>query len=280
MLLSEEKKAAIEANRKRYEELQAAGQKQAPHALPEKTALGSAPIRADAFLMRESVPGGWYWTGTLARGDTLRIENPSGKSSVSLVVWNSFDPSERLNYADTVKVQWSAALQKGRVLLSDMGRVLFSITEDTSFAHDALCGGSTPASNHRKYGEDFLRNTRDNFTLAAAKHGLSRADIPPCITFFAPVTAGANGTLGWDEEQRKPGDFVDLRAEMPIIAALSNCPHPLDPRPDYAAQSINLAVFRSEAGVNEFSRYATSEAKRAFENTHAYLSMRGANERY
>jgi urea carboxylase-associated protein 2 len=278
MLLSDEKKAVIEANRKRYEELQTAGQTQAPLSLPAKTAPDAAPIPPSALLMRETVPGGWYWTVILARGETLRITNPSGRSSVSLVAWNKGDPAERLNYADTVKVQWSAVLQKGRVILSDMGRVLFSIREDTSFAHDALCGGSTPASNRQKYGKEFLRNTRQNFTLAAAKHGLSRSDVPPCVTFFAPVTVGESGALRWDEGERKPEDFVDLRAEMPLIAALSNCPHPLDPAPHYAPGPIEIAVFRLEAADGEFQRYATAEAKRAFDNTHAYLSMRGAHE--
>jgi hypothetical protein len=32
------------------------------------------------------------------------------------------DTSERINCADTVKVQWSAAISEGRVILSEMGR--------------------------------------------------------------------------------------------------------------------------------------------------------------
>ena len=41
-------------------------------------------------------------------------------------------PIERLNVADTVKVQWQAYLGAGSLLLSDMGRVLLSIVADTS----------------------------------------------------------------------------------------------------------------------------------------------------
>ncbi|WP_315828517.1 MULTISPECIES: DUF1989 domain-containing protein [unclassified Bradyrhizobium] len=46
------------------------------------------------------------------------------------------DCCERINCADTVKVQWSAALSKGRMILSDMGRVLLSVIEYTTGAHD------------------------------------------------------------------------------------------------------------------------------------------------
>jgi uncharacterized protein YcgI (DUF1989 family) len=33
--------------------------------------------------------------------------------------------------ADTIKVQWNGYLGKGKLLLSDMGRVLMSILQDT-----------------------------------------------------------------------------------------------------------------------------------------------------
>jgi len=77
----------------------------------------------------------------LRRGEALRIVDDKGVSSVSLVGWREEDASERINCADTVKVQWSAAITKGGVILSDMGRVLLSVIEDTSGAHDLIVGG-------------------------------------------------------------------------------------------------------------------------------------------
>jgi uncharacterized protein YcgI (DUF1989 family) len=186
MILTEAEKAEIAAHTKRYNELKAAGQERAPRALPPPTARDGAPIADNSIIRREIIPGGWYWTTRLDRGDTLRIVNSSGASSVSLLAWNSPDTSERLNHADTIKVQWAARLQKGRVLLSDMGRALFSITEDTSAAHDAVVGGSTAATNEAKYGKGSFRNTRENFILAAGKLGLDRRDVTSCVTFFAP----------------------------------------------------------------------------------------------
>ena len=93
MASSEEQRARIEANRKRYEELKAAGQ--APRALPPPTAVGDRPIAADALIHRETVPGGWYWTTRLARGEALRLVNRTGASSVALLAWNRHDRSER-----------------------------------------------------------------------------------------------------------------------------------------------------------------------------------------
>src|SRR6202167_4189680 len=180
----------IAENRRRYEALRAAGQELTPKGLPEPTALNGAAIASDAILHRETVPSGWYTTLLLRRGEALRIIDDTGRASVSLLAWREEDPSERINCADTVKVQWSAAISKGRVILSDMGRVFVSLVEDTSGAHDLMVGGSTPASKLAAFGAA-SRNTHDNFLTAAAKVGLGLRDIPPCVTFFAPVSVVA-----------------------------------------------------------------------------------------
>ncbi len=266
-MLTDDERAAIAANRKRYEDLRAEGQGAAVRALPSATPRDHK-LAASAVIHREIVPGGWYWTVSVARGQGLRIVNREGSSSVAMIAWNTADRSERINYADTVKVQWSAALRKGRVILTDMGRVAWSIIEDSSGAHDTLVGGSTAGSNRVTYGDGAHRNTRDNFIGAAAKLGLDRRDIPPCITFFAPVSVGEDGRLVWDGTKRCAGDFVDLRAELNLVVALSNCPHPLDPAAAYAPAPIEVMLFKAGLpAADDACRNASVEAKRAFEFT-------------
>jgi uncharacterized protein len=254
----------IEANRRRYEELRAAGQELTPKGLPEPTALDGAPIAPDAVLHREQVPPGWYAPMRLRRGEALRIVDDTGRSSVSLIGWREEDTSERINCADTVKVQWSAVIAKGRVILSDMGRVCLSLIEDTSGAHDVLVGGSTPASTHAAFGAP-ARNTQENFLAAASKLGLDIRDIPPCVTFFAPVSLDDAGRFRWQEGRKRPGDFVDLRAEMNLIVVASNCPHPLDPARPAASGSVTLIKHRAAvAAADDPCRTASPEAARAF----------------
>src|SRR6266436_2353914 len=186
------KQEVVEANRRRYEELRAAGQEAKPKSLPGPTALDAAPIPPEAVINREEVPDDWYAIVRLKRGEALRIADPAGRSSVSMIAWRAEETSERINCADTVKVQWSAVLSKGRVILSDMGRLLFSLIEDTSGAHDLLVGGSTPASVFAAYGVP-SRNTQENFIAGAAKVGLGPRDIPPCVSFFAPISVETAG---------------------------------------------------------------------------------------
>jgi urea carboxylase-associated protein 2 len=253
----------IAADRARYEEHQRKGLQNAPKALPGPSAIPAAPIAAP--IHAETIPGGWYWSTTLKAGDTIRIAQDQGPSSVSMIAWSAADSSERLNLPDTVKVQWTTAIAKGRVLFSDMGRVMFSVTEAASSAHDGLVGGSTAASNAAKYAGD-TRNTRDNFILLAGKLGLDRRDIPSALSLFAPVRVLDDGTLVWREDLRVAGDYVDLRAEMDLVIGLSNCPHPLDPNPVYAANPVAATRFRLPVAAEDICRTATAEAVRGFEN--------------
>lgn len=256
----------IAADRARYEEHQRKGLLSAPKALPGPSPIPAPPIAAADVIHAETIPGGWYWSTKLTRGEAIRIAQ-TGPSSVALVAWNAADPSERLNLPDTVKVQWSTIVSKGRVIFSDMGRVLFSVIEDSSGAHDGLMGGSTAASNAVRYGEG-TRNTRDNLVIAAGKLGLDRRDIPSALTFFAPVRVQQDGRFVWRPELSHGGrDYIDLRAEMDLLVALSNCPHPLDPSPVYSAVPVSVTRYRPPApAADDLCRTATAEAVRGFEN--------------
>jgi urea carboxylase-associated protein 2 len=223
-------------------------------------------IPADRMVQREVIPGGWYWSAVVPRGCTLRVVNTAGSSSVAVLLWNAHEPAERFNAADTVKVQWTVRVGAGHLLLSDMGRVLASITANTGGQHDMLVGSSTPMSNDRRYGAQPHRNTRDNFLLAAGKHGLDRRDIPPCLTLFSDVRLDDTGRFAW-HGTGPVGGAVDLRAEMDLVVALSNCPHPLNPSPTYAPQSIEAIVWDSGSFADDdFCRTAGPEAIRVFEN--------------
>jgi urea carboxylase-associated protein 2 len=254
--------------RRRYEELKAQAAATNARRLTPFASANPPILPVSLIVMEETIPGLWYWTLRLARGQSLRIINDFATPGVSVFLWNADDPSERYNAPDTVKVQWTARLTRGKLMLSDMGRVLASITADTCGAHDSIAGGSTPESNLRRYGVSDLRNTRDNFILAASKHGLGARDIAACTTFFAPVQVNQYGGIEWRDDVVEPGDFVDLRAEMNLIVALSNCPHPMAPGQIPEAHPVRAIIWRSPAATSDdFCRTASKEAERAFQNT-------------
>lgn len=264
---------SIEHHRARYLALQARAA--ARKTGPQPPGRGPASL-ARTPLSLEVVPPGWYWTGRIRIGQRLRIVNTTGRACVALQAWNALDPSERLNVGDTAKLQWSMRLTKGGLLFSDMGRVLAALVEDQADGrHDLLTGPSDDLSNRQRYGRSGHRHSHGNFLLAAAKLGLSRRDVHPCLNLFSGVSIADAGELHWTGSCQ-PGSAVELRAELPLFVALSNCPHPLDPSPSYDPGQVEVANLPAEeVPPDDVCRTGGAEAERGFINTAAWIAANG-----
>jgi urea carboxylase-associated protein 2 len=227
----------------------------------------------------ETVAGGNYTHQVVARGTRIRLADVTGEACAHVLLYNALEPWERLNVADTVKIGWQAYLTTGHPLLSGDGRVLATIVADDSGKHDAFCGTSTAAASQAKYGDSAPQGPspsgRELFTLAAAKHGLTKRDLPPSISFFKGVTVNADGGLTFTGSAGA-GKSVDLLAELPLIVLIANVPHPVDPRQAYTCGPLRVHAWRSAPTPAEDSRlHASPEAHRGYLNTAGYLAARG-----
>lgn len=236
-------------------------------------------VAPSAALWAETVAPGGYTHLRVARGTRIRLVDPTGEACAALLVFNALAPHERLNVADTQKIPWQAYLGAGHPLLSGDGRVVATIVEDTSGRHDAFCGTSTDEWNLAKYGETGPESAAPSgqalFTLAAAKHGLTRRDLPPAVSFFQGVRVDADGGLVW-VGSAGGGTHVDLVAELPLIVLVANVPHPRDPRPDYVVGPLQFAAWRSTPTAPGDEVFALSpERERAYRNTIAYAELAG-----
>lgn len=232
-------------------------------------------IAPNNMLWSEIIAPGGYASKRLNRGARLLIEDVQGDACVSILAFNAEQPTERLNVADTLKVQWNAYLGSNKTILSDMGRSLLSVLEDDAQTHDAFCGPSTQASNAKKYGvgDNYgpHPNARDRFMLALGKYGMGRKDVHPCINLFKGVKIDDAGGVNVDAGPFKPGRKVLLRADMNLIVVLANCPHVRDPRADYCVTPARVFAWRGEpAGADDAVRNATPETARAFLNVDDY----------
>jgi urea carboxylase-associated protein 2 len=235
----------------------------------------------DRVLFEKDIHGGGMWSYVLKRHQTLRVVDLEGGANVGVLLYNRDLLLERYNMPDTLKAQYTAFLTKGRVLLSDMGRILCSISEDTCGWHDTIAGHMDGAASTAKYGEktyqqhrnDFQRNAHDDFLIELGKWGLGKRDLVPNLNLFSKVTAaGDDGRLQFHPGNSRSGDFVDLRAEMNVLVVLNTCPHPLDPAPTYAPRKVKLLVWRSDPpGPDDVCRTSRAEAARGFENTERYF---------
>ncbi|MGW1559097.1 urea amidolyase associated protein UAAP1 [Streptomyces sp. NPDC002144] len=237
------------------------------------------PCEAGHLVWAETVAGGNYTHRVLARGTELRLTDLRGDACAHVLLYVAGRPWERLNVADTVKVQWNAYLGEGRLLLSDQGRVLASVIADTSHRHDALCGTSTLARNTDRYGDGTPQSDspagRELFKLAAAKNGLEPRDLPPSLSFFQGVEIRDDGTLDFTGSTG-PGGSVTLRAEQDLTVLIANAPHPADPREEYVSTPLEVLAWRAAPTAPGDPLWeATPEGRRAFLNTAEFLAARG-----
>jgi urea carboxylase-associated protein 2 len=172
-----------------------------------------------------------------------------------------------------VKVQWQAYLGSGALLLSDLGRVLMTMVDDTSGHHDCLCGGSNRRTNDERYGDGSASgpapNARDLLALGGLKHGLTRADIGPCVNLFRKVEVADDGALQLLDHAGPA--HVTLRAEVDLLVVVANTPHPLDERADYAGGPVRVTAWRAERAADDPWRTTSPERLRAFLNTEDHL---------
>lgn len=243
------------------------------------SAWPAPPCEAGHLVWAETVAGGNYTHKVLARGTELRLTDLRGDACAHLLLFAADRPWERLNVADTVKVQWNAYLGEGQLLLSDQGRVLASVITDTSGRHDALCGTSGLVRNTERYGDGAPQSQspagRELFKLAAAKNGLAPRDLPPSLSFFQGVEVREDGSLDFTGSAG-PGVSVTLRTEQDVTVLLANVPHPADPREAYTSTPLEVLAWRAEATRSGDPLWdATPEGHRAFLNTAEFLAARG-----
>jgi urea carboxylase-associated protein 2 len=231
-------------------------------------------------LWEDTIQGGASWSVILRRGNSLRLEDIEGGGNVGALIYNWDCMVERYNMPDTLKAQHIAHLTAGFVLYSDMGRILASITDDSCGWHDPLGGHNDAKAVAAKYGKStyqesrnaWHRNTHDNFLVEAAQYGLSLRDIGPNVNFFSKVAVAESGKMEFVPGNSKPGDVVELRAEMNLLIILASGQHPLDPDPTYEPKPIRFSVNRATpAGPNDPCRLSRPENARGFINTERYF---------
>ncbi len=233
-----------------------------------------AGVAASSVRWDEVVGAGGYASAVLRRDDVVRLTDLSGDTCVNLQAWNAALTSERLNPADTVKVQWQAYLGVGALVLSDLGRVLLTVVADTSGRHDALCGHTNRRANEARYGHGAAHGeqpaTRDLLALGAARHDLGRRDLTAGLNLFRGVTVGGDGSLH-PVPPSGAASHVELRAELDVVLVVAVGPHPLDDRQGFTAGPVRITAWAAERPDPDPHRSTSPERERAFENTEAFL---------
>lgn len=184
------------------------------------------------------------WSLVVAAGHTLRIIDLEGNQAVDCVLYNAHDTAERYSAPDTIVMQRNLFLRVGTVLYSNEGRPLMTITDSAVAYHDTVGGACSKESNTLRYGHHTYAQHAcvENFVFEHARHGMGKRDIQSNINWFMNVPVEADGSLGIVDGISPPGGWVDLRAEIDTLVAISNCPQINNPCNGFNPTPVRLII--------------------------------------
>jgi urea carboxylase-associated protein 1 len=201
----------------------------------------------------EVVPAGEPWMGVIRRGQKMRIVDLEGNQAVDTLFYNAADTAEHYSAQDTIQAQRRIYLTTGSVLLSNRGRPMLRIEDDTCGRHDTLGGACSAESNTVRYALEkrSMHSCRDSFLLALARHarefsaGMTKRDLPSNINFFMNVPVTSAGALRFADGISAAGRHVELLALMDTLVLISNCPQLNNPCNAYNPTPIRLMAWES-----------------------------------
>jgi urea carboxylase-associated protein 1 len=183
-------------------------------------------------------------------GQWVRIVDLEGNQAVDTLFYNAHDFADRYSAQDTIREQGNAYLTAGTRLISTEGHVLMTIVADTCGRHDTLGGACAQESNMVRYAIEkrHMHACRQSFLKGVQfwKGGLEKRDITSNINFFMNVPITEEGGLTFADGVSEAGKYVELRAEMDVLMAISNCPQLNNPCNAYNPTPIQVLIWEGD----------------------------------
>jgi len=193
------------------------------------------------------IPAGEPWIHEVRRGQHLRIVDVHGNQAADTLFYNALDYGERYSAQNTIREQANIYVTTGTRLMSSRGNALLTIVADTCGRHDTLGGACATESNMVRYAiqKRYMHACRQSFLKAILEwgHGLEKRDIDHNINFFMNVPVTREGGLTFEDGVSASGKYVEMRAEMDVLAVISNCPQLNNPCNAYNPTPVRVLIW-------------------------------------
>ena len=200
------------------------------------------------IIRRETVAAKVSWSARLEPGQTLTLIDTMGQQAIDFLCYSAELPLDRINLPNTVKLNKSLYITKGSKIYSDHAREMMTVIADTCGYHDTLAGCCSCEIDKVRYGVIKTESCRTNFIAELAKWAMSPSEIVSNINFFMRVPFTADGDIRIAEGISKAGDYVVLRAEMPVLVVISNCPQQHNPAAGFEPTPVEVVVTDAPGG--------------------------------
>lgn len=160
----------------------------------------------------------------IRRSEILRISDPYGEQVADLFAFKDGDLACSLSSGRSIDYASKIYLTTGDVLYANDSRHMFTIVADTVGRHDFLL---TPCSQemfeilYKHQGHH--PSCFENLYTAFAKFDVRPEQIGTTFNVFMNVGVSPAGAVRVETPMSKPGDYIELRADMDMVCALTSC---------------------------------------------------------
>jgi uncharacterized protein len=187
----------------------------------------------------------------VAARERLRLTQPEGEQVADLISFNRDDTRELLSMHSSRAINGTWKLTAPHLLYSNRSREMWQIEDDLT--GENYCGGGYCSEhlNIARYGEkgEKAPNCQSNLEAAVRGYGMDRwsFNIDACFNVFMTVAYDANGVWEIRPPKGKTGDYMTLRALMPQIVAISNCPILFNACNNFRLKRLTLEILNPAA---------------------------------
>ena len=215
-----------------------------PESADSATLRGKDPIEG-RIVEERLIPARGYGAFQVQRGRVIRFVDVEGQQVPDVLLFNLHNVKERLSTGYSLSLNRSGNLTTGHTLYSIDCNAMATIVGDTVGQHYWGGGFCSEAVNFARYGVRGTPNCRDNLTDALKPYGFTKEDVTDgcCLNFFMNLGERPDGTRGTELPFSQAGDYVDLRAEMDLLVAISACPQDRNPCNAFNPTPIGVVIY-------------------------------------
>ena len=203
-------------------------------------------VIADEFI----IPARHGRAFEVKKGQTFRIHQVDGKQVGDCVFYNANDYKEWWHCGQSwaINVICGTGTSKNfQYFYSKPPRenVMMTVVDDTCGNHWGNMGGrcSTRRYQLRDNIESGHRSCQENLTEALAPYGISGDEIFDIFNVFMNVDLHEDGGFTIKPTEVGPDDYIDMRAEIDILAAVSACPADTSPTNGGRSAPLGIKIF-------------------------------------
>jgi uncharacterized protein YcgI (DUF1989 family) len=201
------------------------------------------------LLSETLIPAGEGRAVVVERGNILRIHQIAGGQVGDCAFFNFRDHHESFHVGQSwaINVILGTGTSKSfRHFYSKPPRenVMLTVVADTVRNHWGNMGGRCSARLYAlRDGLTAHRSCQENLTEALAPFGISGDDVVDVFNVFMNVELDSEGGFRILPTKVGKDDYIDLRADMDVLAAISACPAVTSPTNGGSIKPLGLKIF-------------------------------------